>query len=51
MQSGGAIISNISPNPDDYISAIQKVTREDIKRIAKKYFIKENWQFSEILPT
>lgn len=47
---GSSIISNISTNPDDYIKGINSVTRQDILRVAKKYFTKENWQFSQITP-
>jgi len=36
---------------DTYLSEIQKVTREDLKRVAKKYLNLENSAISTILPT
>lgn len=47
---GSAIIKGISTNPDDYIKGIESVTKEDIQRVARKYFIPDNWQFAQITP-
>lgn len=47
---GGAIIKNTSTEPEDYLKGIQSITREDIQRIARKYFTPDNWQFAQITP-
>lgn len=47
---GDAIIKNTSTNPDDYVKNIESVTKEDIQRIARKYFTPDNWQFTQIIP-
>lgn len=47
---GNAIINKFSPDPDEYIAKIESVTKEDIKRVAEKYFRPDNWQFAEIIP-
>ncbi|AEO93273.1 gp2 [Bacillus phage G] len=47
---GSSIIKNLSTNPDDYIKGLESVTKEDIKKVARKYFTPDNWQFAEITP-
>jgi predicted Zn-dependent peptidase len=47
---GNAIIDETSTEPDDYLSGIEAVTKEDIQRVARQYFVPDNWQFSQITP-
>ncbi|MNJ90023.1 Protease 3 precursor [compost metagenome] len=47
---GTSIIDDVSSDPDDYIKGIESVTKQDIQKIARKYFTPDNWQFSQITP-
>lgn len=47
---GNSIIKNVTTEPDDYIKGIEAVTKEDIQKIARKYFTPDNWQFAKITP-
>lgn len=45
---GNALINESSTEPDDYIKGIESVTKEDIQKVARKYFTPDNWKFSQI---
>lgn len=47
---GSSVIRNVSADPEYHLRKIEKVTKDDIQRVARIYFTPDNWQFAELIP-